>query len=456
MTNDLTKGSPLRKILIFAIPLLIGNIFQQLYNIADTIIVGRTIGTHALAAVGAVGSLMWFMSGGIYSLTIGFSSVIARYFGAHDPKGLKKTFATSLVLTLAISLLVTLLFAIFLKPVLRLLNTPVELFSLSYNYFIYIVLGLPFTSLMNLLMNAIRSLGNSRASLVLMVVSCVLNIILDFVLIMYAGLSTDGAAIATILSHMITATFGIIFISKKMPELHIKKSDFTFSKGICKTLLSIGVSMAFLEMVLAFGGIIVQFATNILGTLYVTASTAANRIAPFVLLPLFSIGSALSVFTAQNYGAKKYSRIVTAARQITLCGYVWNGMVTLIMFLGGGFLLKMVASTATNQVIDLGWTYLKIYAVMSFVLTPLVMQKDVLQPLGKTFWSMVSGFTEILGRAASSLVLLAIFTNPDIRFLGVCFSDPIAWLIGLLTVVLDYHITIKRLKSTPDGAEIKL
>jgi Na+-driven multidrug efflux pump len=214
--------------------------------------------------------------------------------------------------------------------------------------------------------------------------------------------------------------------------------------------------MAFLEMVLAFGGIIVQFATNILGTLYVTASTAANRIAPFVLLPLFSIGSALSVFTAQNYGAKKYSRIVTAARQITLCGYAWNGMVTLIMFLGGGFLLKLVASTATNQVINLGWTYLKIYAVMSFVLTPLVMQKDVLQPLGRTFWSMVSGFTEILGRAASSLALLAIFTNPDIQFLGVCFSDPIAWLIGLLTVVLDYHITIKRLKATPDGKEINL
>ncbi len=456
MTNDLTKGSPLKNILIFALPLLIGNIFQQLYNIADTIIVGRIISTNALAAVGAVGSLMWFMCGGIYSLTLGFSSVIARYFGAHDPAGLKKTFASSLVLTLAISLLVSVLFAIFLNPILRLLNTPTELFPLSYKYFIFIVLGLPFTAIYNIIICSIRALGNSRTPLIFMVLSCVVNIILDFVLIKFAGLSTNGAAIATILSQILSSVIGIIYIAKKMPELHIKKSDLAVSRGIYRTLLSIGIPMAFLEMVLAFGGIIVQFATNILGTLYVTASTAANRIAPFVLLPVFSIGSSLSVFSAQNFGAKQYSRIVTAAKQATRCGYVWNGTVTLIMFFGGRLLMTLVASTASTQVIELGWTYLKIYAVMSFILSPLALQKNVLQPLGRTFWSMVSGFTEIFGRAFSSLAVFWIFSDPNIQFLGICFSDPLAWVIGLLTVILDYIITIKQLKATPDGEEIRL
>lgn len=456
MTNDLTKGSPLKNILIFALPLLIGNIFQQLYNIADTIIVGRTIGTDALAAVGAVGSLMWFMCGGTYSLTIGFSSVIARYFGAHDPEGLKKTFASSVVLTLTISVLVATLFGIFLKPILRLLNTPAELFNLSYRYFIFIVLGLPFTAIYDLIISSIRALGNSRTPLIFMIISCLVNIVLDFILIKFAGLSTEGAAIATIISQITSSILGMIYIIKKMPELHISKGNFVPSRGIYKTLISIGIPMAFLEMVLAFGGIIVQFATNILGTLYVTASTAANRIAPFVLLPVFSVSSALSVFSAQNFGAKKYSRIVEAAKQATRCGYLWNTAVTLIMFFGGGLLMTLVAGNATEQVIDLGWTYLKIYALMSFILSPLAMQKSVLQPLGRTFWSMVSGFTEIFGRALSSLALLAIFTDPNLQFLGICLSDPIAWVIGLLTVILDYIITVKRLKATPDGAEIKL
>lgn len=450
MTSDLTKGSPLKQIFLFSIPFLIGNLFQQFYNIADMIIVGRTLNPLAYAAVGATGSIVWFASGAIQSLTAGFSVITARFFGASDEENIKRSFAASIKLSAIITIAFSIICVTFARPILEIMRTPTDIIDRSYKYFIWICIGLIATALFNLLSNMIRALGDSKTPLYFLVIACVINIILDFVFIAVLGMDTDGAGLATVAAQLVSGLLCIVYIAKRKPLLKISKSHFKTNKIINKSLLGVGIPMAFLNMVLSVGSIVMQFVTNGLGTLYVSAQTTGAKIETFVTQPILSLGSSASVFSAQNYGAKKYDRVVVGGRKTVLMGAIWCTAGSLIMLPFGKFFITLLAGNVNEEIIKNAYLYLIIGTLLTYIVSPLVIYKNILQAIGRTFWSMVSGFTEILGRAGLSILIIALMNasviDKSVGFFIMCFASPLAWLFGLLTIILDYIFMVKKFK----------
>jgi len=443
MKRDLTTGSPAKQILLFTIPFLIGNLFQQFYNIADMVIVGRTIDSLAYAAVGSTGSLVWFASGAIQSLTVGFSAVTARFVGAGDEERVKRSFAVAIKLSAVISVLMAIACVLLARPMLTLLRTPENLFEPAYQYVVWIFAGLVATALFNLLSNTIRALGDSRTPLYFLIVACVVNIILDIVFITAFRMGTAGAGLATVIAQLISGLLCILYMRKKHPALHLRRRHFSHDGIMNKDLLRIGIPMALLNMVLSIGSVIVQFVTNGFGDLYVSAQVTGSKIETFLTQPLLSFGSAVSVFAAQNHGAKKHQRILDGSKKTMLMCCAWCVIAALILLPFGKFFIRLIAGASVDPiVVDYAYTYILINTAMTFVLSALIVFKSVLQAVGRTTWSMVSGFTEIAGRGGVALLVVALTSaavvDQSIGFTIVCFSNPAAWLFGLLTVIADY------------------
>lgn len=451
MTTDLTKGSPMKQIFLFSIPFLIGNLFQQFYNIADMVIVGRTLDTNAYAAVASTGGLVWFTSGSIQALTVGFSAITARFFGAKDEEGIKRSFASAIRLSAIISIIFALLCIIFCRPLLEFLRTPDDIFDRTYRYIIWMFAGLIATALFNLLSNMLRSLGDSKTPLYFLVIACVVNIILDFLFIAVCGMDTDGAGLATVLAQLISGLLCIVYIAKKHPLLHVKRRHFKADKALDLSLLRIGIPMAFLNMVLSVGSIIIQFVTNGMGTLYVSAQATGAKIETFVTQPLLSLGSASAVYAAQNYGAGKYSRIVEGGRKTFLLGALWSLIACVLLIPFGKAVVSLLASGASDEVISNAYLYILINTLLSFMVGPLIIGKSILQALGITTMSMISGFTEIVGRAGISITVSCLISASVLdltsAYTVMCFATPTAWLCGLIPVMIDYIIAARRLSK---------
>lgn len=451
MATDLTKGSPLKQIFFFSIPYLIGNLFQQFYNIADMVIVGRTISPEAYAAVGSTGSLVWFTVGAMQSLTVGFSTITARHVGASDPEGIKRSFAASIKLTALIALLMSVVCTLLCRPMLELLRTPDDIINRSYIYLFWIFAGLVATAFYNLLSNMIRALGDSRTPLYFLIIACVINIILDFLFIAVCGMDTDGAGLATVVAQLISALCCVVYIVKKRPELHVERRHFVHDGGMNRLLLGVGIPMAFLNMVLSIGSIVMQFVTNGLGTAYVSAQATGAKIETFVTQPLLSIGSAVSVYTAQNYGAKKYDRLIEGGKKASVLGFLWCVIATLIMIPAGKFIVALLAGNeVTQNVIDNAYLYIVVNTALILIVMPLVVYKNVLQAVGRTFWTMMSGFTEIGARAGLSVLVIYLMNTGTLAdqtgFFVMCFANPAAWLTGVLTIILDYVFLMRKFR----------
>ena len=444
MTANLTTGSPLKRIFLFSIPFLIGNLFQQFYNIADMIIVGRVLDNMAYTAVGLTSSLVWFSSGAIQALTIGFSVVTASFFGAGDEESIKKSFGAAIKLSAIISVALSLVCTVFARPILELLRYPDDIIDRSHRYIVWIFAGLVATALFNLLSNMIRGLGDSRTPLYFLVAACVINIILDFVFIAVLGMDTDGAGLATVVAQLISGLSCVVYIKKKQPLLHVKKKHFKRDGALNRRLIRVGIPMAFLNMVLSVGGIIMQFVTNGLGTLFVSAMTTGSKIETFVTQPILSFGSAVSVFTAQNHGAKKYSRILEGSRKTLLMCFAWCVIASLLLLPLGRVVIRLVAADVADEVVNNAYMYICINTILCLVVSPLVIHKNVLQATGRTFWAMISGFTEIFGRAGLSIVVMFLASeavaviDQQTAFFIMCFASPLAWLFGFLTILPDY------------------
>ncbi len=451
MTNDLTKGSPLKQILLFSVPFIIGNIFQQFYNIADMVIVGRTLGSNAYAAVGATGGLFWFVTGPIQSLTIGFSALTARYFGAGDNEKIKRTFAASIKLSAIITILFSILSILLARPALELLRTPEDIIDRSYSYLFWIFAGLFATALYNLLSNMIRALGDSRTPLFFLIIACVINIILDVVFIVIFKMDTDGAGLATIVAQLISGILCIIYLVRKQPLLHITKKHFKTDFTLDCMLLNIGVPMAFLNMILSIGSIVMQFVTNGLGVIYVAAQTTGTKIEQFALQPILSFASALSVFVAQNFGANKYTRIFEGIRKTLYVGWIFCCCSIVFILMFGKNIVTLIAGDVQGEVVNGAYIYSLVNICCMFFLVPVAELKSVLQSLGRNFWTTLSGFTEIVGRAGISLIVLALISNTGISdssgYTIMCFASPAAWVLGLITFLPDYIKTIKYMKK---------
>lgn len=450
MTNDLTKGSPFKQILFFSIPFLIGKLFQQFYNVADMVIVGRVLDATAYTAIGSTASLIWFAGGAVQSLTVGFSMITAQYFGAKDENGIKRSFAAGLKLSLLFSTALALICAIFARQILELLQTPDDIIDRAYAYIVWIFLGLIATALFNLLSNVIRALGDSRTPLLFLVLACLVNIVLDFVFIALCGMDTDGAGLATVTAQLLSAFLCVLYIKKKHPLLHLSLADFKPDRALDVRLLKIGIPLAFLEMVLSVGGIVMQFVTNGLGTFYVTSQTTGDKLQAFTVQPLLAFGAACAVFASQNYGANRYDRVITGCKKAILIGYLWSGIVALLVLPFGKFFITLIAGNVDDVIVQNAYLYVLIGMPLLLTLAPLIMFKSVLQAVGQTFWSMVSGFTEILARAGVSVLVITLLNNALIdlqaSFLIMSLATPMAWLFGFLTVFGDYIRLTRKLK----------
>ena len=450
VTKDMTSGSPFKQILLFAIPFLIGNLFQQFYNIADMVIVGRTMNPLAYAAVGSTSSLVWFAAGAVQSLSVGFSVVTAQHFGAGDENNVKRSFASAIKLSAIISLALTLVCVIFARPLLEVLRTPANLIDDAYSYIVWIFIGLLANVFYNLLSNMIRALGDSRTPLYFLIVACVVNIILDIVLIKYCNMGTAGAGVATVVAQVFAGVLCLIYIIKKHPMLHVSFKHFKTDLKMDMSLLKIGVPMAFLNMVLSVGAVIVQFVTNGFGAVYVSSQVTGSKIETFVTQPLLSFGSAVSVFAAQNYGAKKYKRVLDGSKKTLLMSYGWCVIAALIILPAGKLIIRLIAGDVDDAVVNNAYIYILSNTALTFILAPLIVYKNVLQAVGKTTWTMISGFTEIIGRAGVSLFLVFLVSKAIVSeasgFIFICLSNPTAWLFGLLTVLVDYILLVKKFK----------
>jgi len=428
--KELTHGSPIKLILFFTIPLLIGNIFQQFYATVDMIIVGQTLGKDSLAAVGATGSINFLIVGFAVGLTAGLSIVTAQRFGAKDEAGVKRGFATSILISLAVSVVLTVLSLILVRPILQVMQTPPEIIDQSQAFISVILAGVICTVAFNVLSNVIRALGDSRTPLFFLIIATLINIGLDFFFILGLGMGVEGAGLATITAQLISSLLCLVYIYKKIPMLQLKKSDFALvTKEDLVKHARLAFPMAFQASIIAIGAIVLQIAINTLGTDAVAANTAASRIDQFAILPTMSFGVTMATFAAQNLGAKKYGRIIKGVKQGLLLSVSFAIFIGAVVIIFGQTLAKMFVSAQETQVLHLVQTYFNINASMYWILAILFILRYTLQGLGRAAVPTIAGVMELIMR-----VVAAIFLTSALGYPGTVSANPLAW-IGSVAVL---------------------
>ena len=430
MTKTLTEGNPAKLILFFSLPLIIGNIFQQFYSMADTLIVGRTIGVNALAAVGCTGSITFLILGFVQGLTSGLSIITSQKFGANNEDAVRKSFASSILISSAVAIITTVFSVLLTRPLLELLQTPAEIIDDATAYLVIIFLGIPATILFNLLSNAVRALGDSKTPLYFLIFACCVNIVLDLVFILYLHLGVAGAGIATILSQLLSGILCIFFIIKKVPILRLKKADFQIHYEVIASHLSIALPMAFQMSIIAIGSLMLQFALNGLGAASVAAYTASQKIESIATMPLGSFGTAMAT----------YARIRKGVFQCILMSGSFSILSGAINVVAGSQLTSIFVGSQETEVLSLSHTYLVISGCFYFALALLFIYRFTLQGLGKSFIPTVAGVMELIMRAIGALVLTGAF-----GFAGACASNPLAWIGACIPLACSYYRTMKRL-----------
>ncbi|WP_010233753.1 MATE family efflux transporter [Clostridium arbusti] len=447
MTRDITKGNPAKLIIFFTIPLLIGNIFQQFYSIADTLIVGRTLGVNALAAVGCTASLMFLIIGFAQGLTAGFSIITAQRFGARDDQGVRQSYVASIVLSLAITVVLTIISVALARPILEIMHTPSEIIEDAYNFIIIIYWGIIAAMMFNLFSNIIRALGDSRTPLIFLVVASILNIVLDFIFILKFSMGVSGAAWATTISQGVAAILCLSYIMRKIPILNLHKEDWRLTKEILWEHLRMGIPMGFQASIIAIGAIIIQFALNNLGEVSVAAYTAAQKIDTLAIQPMMSFGITMATYVAQNYGANKIQRIRIGIKQCSIISVGFSIVVGAVNILAGHWMIKLFVGEGQPEVVSLAQTYLNINGAMYFILALLFIYRYSLQGLGQSFAPTVAGIMELAMRTFAAMVL-----SKHLGFAGASLANPLAWIGSCIPLGIAYYVTVKKLyKIAPQG-----
>ncbi|MDR0599776.1 MAG: MATE family efflux transporter [Treponema sp.] len=439
MTKNLTIGGPAILIVSFTVPLLIGNLFQQFYNMADTFIVGRTLGVSALAAVGCTGSLMFLILGFVIGFTSGTSIITAQRFGAANSAGVRRSFAASLVLGGAASVFLLGASVPFTRLILVLLRTPEEIIDGAYAYIAVIFWGIPVALLFNLLSNVMRAVGDSRTPLVFLVAACVINIILDYVFILVFRMKTSGAAYATVIAQFLSGLSCVFFILKKMPQLKIKKEDWRFGAAELWAHARVALPMGFQMSIIAIGVVVLQFALNGLGTTAVAAFTAAQKIDAVAILPMSSFGVTMATYSAQNYGARKYGRIKSGVIQCSIISGAFSVFMGILFVFAGGFLSSLFIGEDPGAV-ELSHVYLVINGSCYVILALLFIFRQTLQGLGDSLIPTVAGVMELVMRSFAAIILSAPF-----GFTGLCWASPLAWLGSTVPLVIAFVLKAKKL-----------
>ena len=441
MEKDMTAGSPAKIIWNFTLPIVIGNIFQQFYTMVDTVIVGKFVGTKALAAVGATGTICFLILGFLMGLTAGFTVITSQRFGAGDMEGMRKTVGSAAVLSVVISLLMTVISMVGMKPLLKFMNTPEDIFHDTYLYIMIICAGIFAQVLYNLLASILRALGNSKTPLYFLLFSAVLNIVLDLVLIIVFHLGAPGAAYATVIAQGVSGLLCLIYIIKKVPVLKLEKSDFRPDAHLIRTQLMIGFPMALQYSITAIGTMMVQAALNGLGSLHVAAFTAANKIEQVVTQMYVALGATMATYSAQNMGAGKVKRIHQGFMSATVISFVYAAVTGVLVYVWGYKLTGLFVSENLDALMPLVDLYLRCVAVFFIPLAVVNVYRNGIQGMGFGFTAMLGGVAELVGRGVVAIVA----AHYD-SYLGICMASPMAWILAGILFIVMYCLIMKEVR----------
>lgn len=442
MNINMLKGSPVKAVLRFSVPLMIGNFFQLFYNLADSMIVGRFVNADALAAVGVTGPINSLLIGFAMGLTTGFAIPVAAAFGAGDKAKVRKYFGNAMFLTMLMSILITVLSVSLSRPLLRLIDTPAEIFEDANTYAVIIFSGTVFAMFYNVLSAMIRAVGDSRSPLIFLIASSIVNIVLDLVFVLLFHLAIVGVAVATVIGNAVSMVLCIWFVRHRHPELHTKKSDYKPDKAICRSLLSMGIPMALQLSITAIGSLILQGAVNSFGAHAVAAISVGSKAENIVNTVLSSLGVALSTFVAQNRGAKQYTRIFRSVRQIFLLDLTLSVVASMILWFLGKRIGTIFLKDSVEEILSLTDTYLKTLACFYMALAVLFIFRNLLQGLGYGYTSAIAGAAELCGRVLIAYVLASRFGFP-----AICLAGPAAWILADIPLVIIYFAKKRKLKQ---------
>ena len=434
--NDMTVGNPMKIILSFTLPIFIGNVFQQFYNMADAVIVGKFVGNKALAAVGSTGTIMFLIYGFVVGMTAGFTVLTAQKFGAGDMKGMRKTVAGAGILSFVVGALLTILFMAFMKPLLILMNTPSDIFADAYSYIMIVSGGILAQMLYNLLSSILRALGNSKLPLVFLIISALLNIVLDLVFIVGFGMGARGAAVATVIAQGVSGILCLFYIIAKIPILHLKREDLDVGSTIYKNQLRIGVPMALQYSITAIGTMMVQSSLNILGSTLVAAYTAAGKIEQVVTQAYVAMGTTMATYAAQNMGAGSVKRIREGFKGCTVIGVVYSFVAAGFIMTVGKYMTYLFVSEDVDIIMNSVDIYLKCIGIFFIPLAVVNIYRNGIQGLGYGLLPMMAGVAELIGRG-----VVAVIAGAKRSYPGVCLAGPAAWVLaGGLLIVMYYFI----------------
>ena len=441
MLHNMTEGEPLKLILPFMIPLLIGNVFQQLYNIADVVIVGRTIGVEALAAVGAVTPLFMMTMVLTIGLSNGCTVVTGQRYGAGDMEGMRRSIGTCTVLSVLFTLFIMGVFHLIIDPALVLMNIPAELLSDAKAYVMIIVDGLFAMMAYNLLSGIMRSLGDSKTPLYFLIVSSIVNIALALCFLLYLGWGVPGSAIALVIAQAISAILCMVYIYMRFPQLHIGRKDFKLDGPEIWAHLRMGLPMAVQFSVLGLGIIVLQAVCNKFGGQQIAGFTAATRVEQMALQPMISSGIAMAVFTAQNYGARRFDRIREAVRKCSMLSLGFSLFAAACMFLFSEHIIGIFLENPAQEVMDAAHMYILYTVPVYFFLSQIFIYRNACQGMGIGLVPMLAGLIELIMRSGAAILL-----SEHFGYLGACLASPVSWTCCAIFVFCAYHYFIRILE----------
>ena len=435
--HDMTVGKPMKVIINFTLPIFIGNVFQQFYNMADAVIVGKFVGTKALAAVGSTGTIMFLIIGFLTGLTAGFTVLTSQKFGAGKMDEMRQSVGNAALLSIIISVIMTAVSMVGMHSLLTLMHTPEDIFQDAYIYIMIICGGIFAQVLYNILASILRALGNSKTPLYFLILAALLNIVLDLVFIIVFHMGVAGAAWATITAQGVSGVLCLIYIIKYVPELRLKADDWRFRSEIAKKEILVGIPMGLQYSITAIGTMMVQTALNLLGSTQVAAFTAANKIEQIVTQAYVAMGTTMATYCAQNIGAGKIKRIRQGFKSITIMGSIYSVVVAAIIMTVGKYMTYLFLSGDLTEIMHSVDIYLKCVGTFFIPLTVVNVYRNGIQGMGYGLLPMMAGVAELVGRG-----VVAMIAAGQKSYFGVCMASPAAWILASALLIVMYYYVI--------------
>ncbi|MGN0665289.1 MAG: MATE family efflux transporter, partial [Huintestinicola sp.] len=431
--KELTTGNPTKILLAFALPIMIGSLFQQFYSMIDTVIVGRIIGVGAIAALGSTSYVSNLIIGFMSGLTNGFAIVTARHYGAGDHVKMRRAVSGTIILGLFVSVIFTIISMLLLEPFLRILNTPEDIFDEAYSYISIILIFMTTAMLYNMSAGVLRAVGDSITPLVFLVFSSFVNIALDFLFVAKLGFGVRGAAYATVISQSVSFILCLFYIFKRFSYLIPSADEFKVTLEELWELLSMGLSLAMMFSIVEVGSLVLQSAINNFGTDTIAAHTAARKISSILMLPFAALGSASATYCSQNIGAQKPERVGAGIKSAVFMAWIWSAAAVIIGWLLSPFIVRFIAGSGNDYIIETASKYMRVNTPFYFVLAVLAVTRSSLQGLGRKAVPVASSIIELIGKA-----VVAFLAAPALGYFGIMISEPIVWIFMTILLVIGY------------------